>query len=64
MTKQIVEVDNVEKELINLSNILNKLRAATKEWEIKYGFATRQTKKYWESKADEWLINHIKKIEP
>ena len=62
MSKHIIVVDNAEAALLELSNIVLKLREHTIYWENNYGSLAKQNKKYAEKKADEWLLKHTKKL--
>jgi hypothetical protein len=58
--KYIVEVDNAKEGLLEVANILKRLRETTKFWEEHFGAHAKVAKKTWEASADKWLAEHIK----
>ena len=61
--KYIVVVDDPQKALLELANIVNRLRFHTKYWEEHYGSFAKRDKKDAERKADEWLLKHTKQVD-
>ena len=61
--KFILETEDPTEELRQLANLLMNLRHSTKHWEEHYGALPRNTKKYWEKKADIWIADHVKEVD-
>lgn len=55
----VIKEEDYKDKLIELSNILLKLREKTKYWQEHFGGANRVAMKRWEDKADEWINNYI-----
>jgi len=55
----VKDAGNPTEELKELAIIMAKLRAATIKWQTYYGASNRERMKYWETKADDWIKEHI-----
>jgi hypothetical protein len=58
--KVVFTIADPGKDLPDVVHILMNLRIHTDLWSRHYGAQHKQSKVYWEKKADEWLDNHKK----